>query len=86
MADQLALQVLEELLLWQMPGRFEPFLHPTQRDSLLGWRRTAHCTRDSFAVFGPIKLKSQKRERSATLATGMKSTEADNLRLARLHL
>ena len=86
MADQLALQALEELLLGQMPGRFEPLLHPTQRDSLLGWRRAAHCTRDSFAVFVPIKLKSQKREGPATLATGMKSTETDNLRFARLHL
>ena len=69
-----------------MPERFEPRLDSTYRDSLLGWRRAAHCTRDSFAVFEPIKFKPKKREGSAALATGMKSTETYDLRLARLHL
>ena len=86
MAYQLALESVKELFLGQVPGRFEPCLHPLQRYALLGRRRTALGTSDTFPIFVPVKFKSQEREGSATLATGMKAAEAYDLRFARLQL
>ena len=57
MAYELALKSLKELFLGQVPGRFEPCLHPLQRYALLGRRRTALGTSDTFPIFEPVKFK-----------------------------
>lgn len=86
MSNQLLFQRHKELFLGQVPGCLEPILHALQRQPLFLRCGSSLYTRDSLAVFEPVKLKAKEGECSILFTAWMETAKPENPGLARLHL